>query len=114
MIAIQDVDDLSMAFGGDTHKLLPPWKDIPEQFKAGHTEWNSLVSAWFFGGLKNLKLTPKAGVDTAKALRHIKAVIVSFEPKHEHKEAGCAYLLSEWFTDATWESAKVRNGGPAA
>ena len=27
----------------------------------------------------------------------IAAILASFEPKHEHKEAGAAYLLSQWF-----------------
>lgn len=42
-------------------------------------------------------LTAKPGVDAHKALRAIKAVLGSYEPKHEHKEAACAFMLSEWF-----------------
>jgi hypothetical protein len=30
----------------------------------------------------------------------------SWEPKHEHKEAGCAYLLSEFFDDVNYKKAK--------
>lgn len=31
----------------------------------------------------------------------------SFEPKHEHKEAGVAYLASRWLDDkSTWQIAK--------
>ena len=40
--------------------------------------------------------------DTNKAIRHLKAILVSYDPKHEHKEAGVAFLLSEWFEDVTY------------
>lgn len=43
------------------------------------------------------RLTARPGVDRDKALVAIKAALGSFEPKHEHKEAGCAFLLHEWF-----------------
>ena len=51
-------------------------------------------------------MKPKEGVDTKKALRHVKAVLGSWEPKHEHKEAGVAFLLNEWFDDVTYETTK--------
>jgi hypothetical protein len=37
-------------------------------------------------------------VDTNKALAHIQCIMMSFEPKHEHKTAGVAFLLDEWFS----------------
>lgn len=46
---------------------------------------------------------PEAGVDRYKALRHIHYILGSWEPKHEHKEAGAAFLFNEWFEDAKWE-----------
>ena len=119
MFPIVDVNDLELAFGGDTARLLPPYADIPDEFKHGHGTWNQLVSAWFFRGIADLKLMPKDGVDQKKALRHIRAVMVSFDPKHEHKEAGCAFLFSQWFTSATWTargeatSATCRRPGSA-
>jgi len=108
MYAIQEVSALDMAFGCKAMSLMPKYKDIPDDFKHGRTKWNNLFSDWFFCGLASLKLTPKKGVDQKKALAHIKVIIGSFEPPHEHKEAGAAYLLSEWFEDAEWECAKKK------
>jgi hypothetical protein len=48
------------------------------------------------------EIKPKEGVDVDKALRHIQAIMRSYQPKHEHKEAAVAYLLSQWFDDVTW------------
>ena len=41
----------------------------------------------------------KDGVDNKKAMAAISAILRSFDPKHEHKEAGVAYLFSEWFEE---------------
>ncbi|KPV60736.1 hypothetical protein QJ48_04215 [Paenibacillus sp. A3] len=102
-----DVSDVQLAFGGDMKKLLPPMSDIPREFQDGHTKWNDLVGKWFLRGLNKLNVTPRAGVDGKKALRHIKAILGSWEPKHEHKEAGCAYLMSLFFEDEfTFEVAE--------
>lgn len=106
MIPIQEISDVMLVFPTDVSKLLPPWDDIPEDFKRERGDakkWIALVNTWFFSGLKNLRLAPKDGVDQNKALRHVKACLGSFEPPHEHKTAGVAYLLSQWFDDATWE-----------
>lgn len=102
MIPIQDVTDIDVAFPASVSHLMPAYADIPKPFKDGSTKWNQLATDWFFCGIKNLELTPKDGVDPTKALRHLKCIMGSFEPQHEHKEAAVAYLLSEWFTDVTW------------
>jgi hypothetical protein len=106
MIEIKNVSGIDLCFGGDMKKLLPAWKDIPDEFKDGNSKWNKVVSDWFFRGLKNVKWTPKPGINSSKAVAHINAIMSSFEPKHEHKEAGCAYLLSEFFDDVTYETIK--------
>jgi hypothetical protein len=104
---IQEVLHIHAAFGAtNTDKLMPAYSDIPEEFKNFNrpTKWNKLVSEMFFFGLKSLKLTPKAGVDKDKAMKHIRSVLTSWVPKHEHKEAGCSFLFNEWFEDAQWEA----------
>jgi len=50
---------------------------------------------------------PNDGIDQNKALRHIKAILGSFEPKHEHKEAAAAYLLSLWFKSVKYAKGEV-------
>ena len=80
---------------------LPDRKEIPEEFNFGkNTKWNKIIARWFFQGLpKNTKFIPKKDIDINEALRHIKCVLGSFAPKHEHKESGLAYLMSLWFDD---------------
>ena len=95
---IPEFDRIDIAFGNAKH--LPPYDDIPEEFKRRSHPCAEFVSRWFFRGLTDsdlARLTPRDGVDRDKAMRAIGAALRSFEPKHEHKEAGCAYLLDQWF-----------------
>ncbi len=104
MFPIQEIDDAMLAFPANVKSLMPKYEDIPEEFKRGHTKWNELFSKWFFVGLEKLDLKPKDGVDTKKAMRHIRAVMGSYQPSHEHKEAAVAFMLNEWFEDAKWKA----------
>lgn len=109
MRPIPVVDALDVAFGGNAMKILPPMSEIPDDFKRERgvaQKWTTLVSDWFFCGIKDVKYTPKPGVDTKAAIAAIKCCMGSWEPAHEHKEAGCAFLLSEWFEDVTYTKAK--------
>jgi hypothetical protein len=103
MFPVKEVSDLQIAFGGSVQELMPAYKEIPMEFREGHTKWNQVFNDWFFHGLKNATFRPKEGIDPEKALRHLKAIMSSFWPKHEHKEAAVAYLLSQWFHDVTYE-----------
>lgn len=94
-----DVTEVDLAFGGDRKKLLPEWSEIPKEFKDGDTKWNKQFNMIFFGGRAPGTVTGVEGIDPQKAGRHLRAVMKSWEPKHEHKEAGCAYLMSLWFGD---------------
>jgi hypothetical protein len=97
---LDQISDIDVAFS--TKKFLPEYAVIPDDFKKGNTVWNRLFKKWFYGGLKELSLTPKDGIDTKKAVKLIRAHMGSFEPKHEHKEAGVAYMMSMLFDDAKW------------
>ena len=99
-----EIDDVTAAFPAQVKHLMPPMEEIPREFKDGHGKWNELFSAWFCTGLKSLKMQPKEGINEAQAMRHIRTIMGSYEPQHEHKEAACAYLLSLWFDDAKWEA----------
>lgn len=100
----QEINSLDMAFGGDMKKLLPSMSEIPEEFQRGRTEWNKLFSTWFFRGLKSFDSKPKNGIDKDVAMRHVFAIMRSWDPQHEHKEAGCAYLLSLWFEKPVYKA----------
>lgn len=98
MIPIPEMQDADVVFSNSRH--LPKYEDVPAEFKRDNNPYVLFISDWFFGGRTKQdleRLVPKEGVDKRKALRAIKAALGSWEPKHEHKEAGCAYLLSEWF-----------------
>lgn len=77
--------------------LLPPWESIPEAFRRGRDPWCKAVHKWFFEGLKKGALRARDGVDQGAALAHCSSIMRSFEPRHEHKIAGVAFLCSLWF-----------------
>jgi hypothetical protein len=76
---------------------LPFHDDLPDEFRRNAGEWQALVSRWFFEGLKADELVPKPGIDKTKAIAHCAACMRSWEPKHEHKIRGVAFLMSRWF-----------------
>lgn len=108
------VDAINSVFPTVTDGYLPPYSEIPDEFKRGRTEWNKVFSKWFYSGLpKGTNFIPKGGIDQDGALRHIKYCMGSWEPKHEHKEAGVAYLMSLWFERVEIPSAQPTTDSPA-
>lgn len=98
---VPEISDIEAAFPAHVLQWMPPMDEIPDEFKhwgPGGSEWNQIVSAWFFKGLNDKpEFVPNEGIDAKAAFRAIKAALGSYEPKHEHKEAAVAYLLSLWF-----------------
>jgi len=107
MWPIKDIDRVNAVFPTSVKGMMPDYKDIPEEFTDHNNrgKWGKLVTQMFFVGLKKLELKPRPGVDKDKALRHIRYILGSWEPKHEHKEAGAAFLFNEWFEDVEYEAA---------
>jgi hypothetical protein len=100
-----NISDNDVAFG--TTKLLPKPAEVPEDMSfLSDSKWNNLFKDLFFCGLSELSITPKEGIDTDMALKCIKAHMSSWEPKHEEKEAGVAYMMSILFEDASWTIQK--------
>ena len=97
MLTVPEVSDIDAAF--PVNPPLPEWDDIPEEFKQWHNDFAKIAAMLFYNGgkLSDHGLTPKGDLDEIKAIRAIRACLGSFEPKHEHKMAGVAYMLSEWF-----------------
>ena len=98
MLPVPEIKGIDLAFGNIDH--LPKMKDIPEELMQPSNRWMQFVSKMFFVGLKKEEydsLVAKQGVDKKKAFMAIRTCLLSFEPKHEHKEAGCAMLFNEWF-----------------
>lgn len=106
MLTIPEVDGVDVVFGGQKAlEIMPKMKEIPQDFP-NRRKWEKVMHDWFFKGMKNAKWTPKEGVQTKKALAAITTVMHSFAPKHEHKQAAVAFMLSEWFEDVTYETAE--------
>jgi len=97
MYPIFEVSDAEIAF--PTAKNIPPLEKIPKEFKDSNadTEWHHTFRVWFYTGGNLKTCIPKDGVDKTKAIRAIKSIMGSYSPKHEHKTAAVAWLLSEWF-----------------
>lgn len=93
-----DVNDVTLVFPGTViGTLMPTMEEIPEEFRDREGPWHDLIAMLFF---KGGKLPPvKEGIDATKAQRHLGACLGSFEPKHEHKTAACAWLASMWYTE---------------
>jgi hypothetical protein len=97
------VDAVTMAFPASVvGTLLPPNDVIPEEFHRnwfnGGDVWTKTVNRWFGEGLSDWQsFKPKDGIEANLAWRHLKACMGSYEPKHEHKVAGVAWLMSRWF-----------------
>lgn len=93
-----EVDGLTAAFPATVSgTLLPPMSEIPEEFRTGRNKWCRIAMRLFFSGGTLPQV--KEGINAAKAKRHLSAVLGSFEPKHEHKEAGAGWLMSMWYQD---------------
>jgi hypothetical protein len=88
------ISDVELAFPADISKLLPLYDSIPEEFKDGN-RWTQLADDLFAEGGDPGNTKP--GIDKREAVRHLQACLGSFQPKHEHKIAGVAWLLSQWF-----------------
>jgi hypothetical protein len=104
MMQIPEVTGLDVAFGNIKH--MPKFDTLPEEFRRDRHPTCDAISDWFFSGAKPFPngitigkrtFTAKAGVDSNKAIAAIRSVLCSFEPKHEHKVGGCAFMLNEWF-----------------
>lgn len=110
MLEIKPVSDAQLAFPATIDEYLPPWDDIPEEYRDMNStnKWRKLFSLVFYGDkrVKDVWMRPKEGVDPALAGRHLRCVMGSFDPKHQHKVAGVSYLMSEWFEDWGYEEEK--------
>lgn len=64
-------------------------------FDGGYTEYNDLFSSLFFSGGK-IEFQKKLDEDFKnRAWTFCRGYMGSWDPKHEHKEAVCALLMSE-------------------
>lgn len=103
-VDIDSITDVEVAFA--TTKCLPAEEEIPEAFRGAYrADYDSnvyvkLVDALFCGSkVPEGALTFNEGFDsspegTKKLYRFTMAHLRSFEPNHQHKISGIAYMLS--------------------
>lgn len=89
------INGLDMVFS--TYNTIPELLEEAKErgFLYGHTPYNDLFSQLFFNGGK---VKFKEGIEPAKQneiWKYVRTFMGSWEPKHEHKDAICAMLLSE-------------------
>lgn len=95
-----EVSQIELACGGDMRKLMPSAEILSHPPRG----WGgNLFSKLFFDGGDVSHLRAKEGIDGAMALRHIRAIMGSYDPQHEHKAAACAYLFELWFEEPAAE-----------
>ena len=95
MLEIPELKEVDAAFPDGRHT--PAWESIPKCFKDGKTKYNEMFAKAFYYGLNTNELKTKPGVDKAKNLKFYRHCAGTFSTKHEHKEAACAWILSETF-----------------
>jgi hypothetical protein len=98
----QAISDLTFAFPANVvGTLLPERSEIPEEFDSNwhrnNHEWCGVANRWFSHGLDQSDFVAKDGIDAETAWKHLGTIMRSWEPKHEHKIAGVAWLMSQWF-----------------
>ncbi|QNM95443.1 hypothetical protein [Chitinimonas koreensis] len=94
---LASVSQLEEAFGTD--RLLPAWENIPEDFRSGRNVYKDILEALFFGhSMPPGRLKFLLGFDDDAAPSDlntcVRAHLKSWAPKHEHKMAGIAYMMS--------------------
>lgn len=106
MREVPQVTMVDVAFPARGVEFAPPYEEIPEVYKAWQTPKTAFFMQLFYKGLKNLKLTPRDGVDADQAFAALRVIAGCYGLKHEHKMAAFAYLQDEWFEDITYEAAE--------
>ena len=97
-----EVDDVTIAFPANLGDLLPPYDEIPEEFRDMNARgpYQKFQAKWFYEGIKDSEI-PEArpDIDRKNALRHLMAIQGSFDPRHEHKVAAVSWLASKWLEE---------------
>jgi hypothetical protein len=94
---IPDFNGIDATFGAKL-TAYPKYETIPASFRGGNTPFNRAVSGLFFRGgtLEDHGLRLKPTTNRARFFTTIKALLCSFDPPHELKDATVAWLLSEY------------------
>lgn len=100
-----EVSDALLAFPARVLGLMPAVGEIPKEFKRLNP-WSPFFARVFTKGFENISFVMADGVGGNAAYRHLAAILGSYEPKHEHKEAAFTYLCSLWLKGAFLDDGK--------
>lgn len=95
----QEVSDVLLAFPASTKHLMPSPMDLAvARADWAFPMWERFASAVFSGRVPtDARIYLHEGIDGEQAWRHIRAILRSYEPKHENKMAAVATLAMAWF-----------------
>lgn len=94
---VPEFDDVTVVMGAPASAYLTREQMGPEFYGDRNRFTNTAQSLFFKGGsLAEHGLRWKADIDGRKAARALKALLSSFEPKHEVKIGTAGYALSQW------------------
>lgn len=82
----------------EAREFAPALWEIPAEFRRPENAWSQVASQlmWMGAGAV-VRADPRPGIDRARALLHIGAVLHAITLTVEHREAAAAYLLDSWF-----------------
>jgi hypothetical protein len=81
--------------------LITEWDDLPDEFRNRTSGYEELAGHACFNNVGFRSDSLLEGIDIELANRQLNAIARSFQPKHQHKEAAIAYLLSLWLVQPT-------------
>jgi hypothetical protein len=106
------IEDVSLAFPADALDYMPTWEEIPDEFKSyteTSIEWHAMAALWFSKGIASdytgylpVELEDGTRIEGELIDRQINAILGSYAPKHEHKMAAVAWMLSIWIESAIY------------
>lgn len=106
--ADRPVAAIDLAFSLPTwREVLPPYDRLPVEYKRGEARGCKFVTSWFYHGVSNIKMEPKPGVteeQLGRVCQVVKAIIGSFEPKHEHKIGGLGFIIDSYVDELDYLS----------
>lgn len=122
---VPEFTEIDAAFGAGRSSYLTR-EQMGDDFYSDRNRYTNAAQSLFFRGgrIADHGLRFKADIDAAKAMRALRALLCSFEPKHEIKIGTVGYALSQWCEDARAEPVaatphqaqrkKKRKGKPRA
>lgn len=98
-----ETPDVLRAFPAQVGHLMPNPHEIPDGYWLSHLgtpeekQWVAIADKWFMYGLSDgVEVHMKEGFDGETCWWHLSTIMRSFQPKHEHKIASIAFLMSVW------------------